>query len=97
MVMKRLSKTLPIWMALLVLVACDKEVAPEPFHYDREVIAIFPPEGIETHTLSGLVYQGLYRAAKEQKGPMSYVLPPYFLFLMNARMEEIKRSSIRAT
>lgn len=73
--MKKLTKTLPLWMALLVFISCDKEVTSEPFHYDREVIAIFPPEGIEAHTFSASVYQGIYRAASDQKVLFRPVLP----------------------
>lgn len=74
--MKKLLKLLPLWMALLTLLSCNKEdVIDASFHYDREVIAVFPPEGIETHSFSGPVYQGLYQATDSLKLLFRPVLP----------------------
>lgn len=74
--MKNYLKILPLWLALLVLVSCDKEEEIDlAYHYDREVIAIFPPEGIEPHTFSGLVYQGLYKATDSLKLLFHPVMP----------------------
>lgn len=70
-----LMKKLAIWTVVLVCLSCNKEVIPEPFHNDREVIAVFPPEGIEAHSFSGLVYQGLYRVTDSLKVLFRPVLP----------------------
>lgn len=73
--MKFLLKILLLWMALPLLFSCDSDDSFTTFHYDREVIAIFPPEGIETQTFSGLIFQGLYRVTDSLKVMFRPVLP----------------------
>lgn len=62
-------------LGLLLCTSCGKEEPVEPFNYDCEVIAFFPPEGIEAHSFSGLVYQGLYRATADRQVLFRPVLP----------------------
>ncbi|MDO4756812.1 MAG: hypothetical protein Q4A54_10725 [Parabacteroides sp.] len=73
--MKYYMKIWPLWILCLLFISCDKEEIPDPFYYDREVIAVFPPEGIEPHTFSGLVYQGLYKVTDSLKLFFRPVLP----------------------
>lgn len=74
--MKCCVKIFSLCLGLLLCASCDRKEEPvEPFHYDCEVTAFFPPEGIEAHSFSGLVYQGLYRATADKQLLFRPVLP----------------------
>lgn len=57
----RLINILYFFVLVFLFLSCRKKEM-EVFHYDRKVIVVFAPEGIETNSASGLIYQGLYRA-----------------------------------
>lgn len=73
--MRYCTKILLLLVAMGLWGSCDKAEGPEPFHYDREVLVIFPPEGIEAHSFSGLLYQGLYEATTKERVLFRPLLP----------------------